>query len=152
MSPYVSVSNARLIHRTLAFAWHIVNRSGEPLYLYSTFLKGPAATALTLRGSTIYVRTSLCAAEAVGVNAYPIATFVRLGPGGVLDGKFVERQIDEPAFSSASDVELEVAFGKDVEELKRQIAGTSQTGDHPANPIVHWQTEATGGAPLANMK
>jgi hypothetical protein len=144
----VSLSNARLNHRVLSFTWHIVNHSSEPLYVYSTFLKGPAAAEM-VRGDTLQVRTSLRVAEAVGVNAYPRAMFSRLEPGGTLDGKFVEKQMDDAAFSRASRVELEVAFGKDPEALKREIAEASRNGRHPANPIVRWQTEAIGTAPLA---
>jgi hypothetical protein len=43
---------------------------------------------------------------------------------------------------------MEVAFGREVEEVKRQIALTSRNGNHPANPIVSWQSEALGTSPL----
>jgi len=46
----------------------------------------------------------------------------------------------------AKAVELEVAFGSKIDELERRIAATSLNGDHPANPIIEWQTEAVGEA------
>ena len=144
----VSLSNARLHHKTLSFAWHIDNRSSEPLYVYSTFLNGPAA-ATTAHGTVLQERTSLKATEPVGVNAYPPAKFLRIEPGGFLDGKFVDRQANLTLLKGATTVEMEVAFGREAEEVTRQVALTSRNGNHPANPIVAWQTEALGSTLLA---
>jgi hypothetical protein len=143
----VSLSNARLHHKTLSFAWHIDNRSSEPLYVYSTFLNGPPA-ATTANGTVLQERTSLSATEPVGVNAYPPAKFLRIEPGGVLDGKFVDRQVNLTMLKGITTVEMEVAFGREAEEVTRQVALTSRNGNHPANPIVTWQTEALASTSL----
>ena len=141
----VSLSDARLSHKTLSFTWHLKNRSSEPLYVYSTFLSGPpAATAAQPQPGVICERTSLRTAETAGVNAYPPAKFLRIEAGETVDGRFVDRQADPAVFRGITTVEMEVAFGREVEELKRQIALTSGNGNHPANPIVSWQTEALG--------
>lgn len=141
----VSLSDARLSHKTLSFRWHLTNKSGGPLYVYATFLNGPPA-ATAVQSGVICEKTSLSTAEPVGVNAYPPAKFLRIEAGETLDGKFVDRQAGTAVFTGVTTVEMEVAFGKEVEELKRQIALTSRNGNHPANPIVSWRTEATGTA------
>ena len=143
----VSLSDARLSHKTLSFTWHLKNRSSEPLYVYSTFLNGPPA-ATAVQPGVICERTSLRTAETAGVNAYPPAKFLRIEAGETLDGRFVDRQADAAVFRGITTVEMEVAFGREVEELKRQIVLSSGNGNHPANPIVSWQTEALGKSPL----
>jgi hypothetical protein len=144
----LSLSDVHLNHQSLSFVWHLVNRSSEPLYVYSTFLYGPAAATATTQAGLLCVRTSLSHAESVGVNAYPPAEFLRIEPGSALDGKFVDRHL---GYSTAMDVralQVEVGFGSEIEELKHQIALTSRNGNHPANPIVAWQTEVFGTSPI----
>jgi hypothetical protein len=114
--------------------------------VYATFLPGPAAVAPINQSGLIKVRTSLSTIESVGVNAYPAAKFLRIEPNGVLTGKFVERKLNLDVLKGAKAVELEVAFGSKIDELERRIAATSLNGEHPANPIVAWQTEAVGEA------
>src|SRR5258708_6172474 len=75
----VSLSHARLSHSSLSFDWQLVNSSSEPLYVYATFIGGPAAVALTTQSGAIKVRTSLSTALPVGVNAYAAAKFLRIG-------------------------------------------------------------------------
>lgn len=144
----VSLSHARMNASSLSFDWRLLNSSSKPLYVYSTFLKGPAAVVPTNQSGLIKVRTSLRTAESVGVNAYPPPKFLRIEPGEILSGKFVESKLSRGVRKGANAVEMEVAFGTEIDELKEQISMTSRNGEHPANPIVAWQTEVLGETAL----
>jgi len=112
--------------------------------VYSTFLEGPAALVPTNQGGLVSVRTSLRTPEPAGVNAYPSAKFLRIESGGVLTGRFMETKLDTSVLKGANTLEMEVAFGTEIDELKRQISMTSRNGEHPGNPIVAWQSEVFG--------
>ena len=147
----ISVSHARVSWSTLSFDWCLRNGSREPIYVYSSFLYGPAALEPVNDKGTIRVRSSLKTPESVGVNAYPPAKFVRIEPGATLAGKFHESKLDRSILREARAVELEVGFGAEVDELKRKISATGRNGEHPANPIVAWQTETMGTADVTGL-
>lgn len=140
----VSLTRARIHGNSLSFDWKIVNQSTKPLYVYATFLNGPAAVPPRNEGGTIKIRTSLGAREPAGVNAYPAARFRVVGPGAFIKGKFTEGRLGHKVLTGANAVEMQVAFGSEIDELKREIHKTSYNGEHPANPIVTWQTTAFG--------
>lgn len=140
----ISLSHAQVGRSSLSFDWLLRNASREPIYVYSSFLYGPAALEPVNDNGTIRVRSSLKTPESVGVNAYPSAKFLRIEPGATLSGKFQERKLDRPVLKGARAVEMEVAIGGEVDEVKRKISMTARNGEHPANPIVAWQTEITG--------
>lgn len=145
----VSLSHVKLEHSSLSFDWKIRNSSVETLYVYSTFLKGPSADIVGNESGVLKVRTSLGSAESVGVNAYPLAQFQRVEPSKSITGHFLEKKLDRKILKGGDAVEFEVAFGGEVDEVKRQIAVTSRNGQHPANPIVAWQTQVFGTAQLS---
>jgi hypothetical protein len=71
---------------------------------------------------------------------------LRIEPGGIASGTFIESKLSRSELDGVGAVEMEVAYGTQIEQLKRQIQATSRNGEHPANPIVAWQTVAVGEA------
>jgi hypothetical protein len=144
----VSLANARIHGSSLSFDWQLANHSTKPLYVYATFLNGPAVLPPANQAGIIKVRTSLNAREPVAVNAYPAARFLLVEPGSLISGRFSEKKLDRDVLVGAKKVEMQVAFGFEVDKLKREISSTAYNGEHPANPIVAWQTVAFGQTEL----
>src|SRR5260370_24338611 len=94
----LSLGHARIHGSSLSFDWRISNSSSKRVYVYATFLWGPAALEPTNQAGLVRVRTSLSTPEPAGANAYPPAKFLRIEPGAVLSGRFttVKRQPEIP--------------------------------------------------------
>ena len=140
----VSISNAKCDDLGKpALTWEIANSEKEPVYVYSTFLKGPSASSSYDTASHVYtIWTSLPKEAAYSVNDYPKADFVQLKPGQVLRGRFVERRENTCAGCGsvpreATRIAIQVAFGLSTESVESELRQGHYV--HPGNPIVRWQ-------------
>lgn len=127
------------------FDWIITNHEKQPVYIYSTFLRGPAASRSFDERSHVYtIWTSLPEKADYSVNDYSPAKFILLKSGEVLRGRFLEypRHPDGCAKcgklpKGAANISFAVAFGGSTESVEKALREGHYI--HPANPIVEWQ-------------
>jgi hypothetical protein len=156
----VSITNASCDHRNKpAFDWEITNPAGEPVFIYSTFLKGQSAGSTLDESLHLYtIWTSLPKEADYSVNDYRPAMFVSLKSGETLKGRFVEYPGVPDTCAEcgkvprgATNLEFAVAFGWETDSVKKELRDGGYV--HPANPIVHWQQIAKSApAPLRGCK
>src|SRR5260370_2263159 len=106
----LSLGHARIHGSSLSFDWRISNSSSKRVYVYATFLWGPAALEPTNQAGLVRVRTSLSTPEPAGVNAYPPAKFLRIEPGGVLSGRVTGGNIDPEILKGGNAAEMGAAI------------------------------------------
>jgi hypothetical protein len=139
----VRVLKAGLEGHKLRLSWKITNNSAKTVYVYASFLHGPAAAYETNDKDVLAVNTSLTRKSPVGVNFYPKAEFLELAPGKSLSGTLRDAELPDSVLNpKPKAVTLNIAYGKDIAELKEQLRVARSSGQHPANPIVDWQTVA----------
>lgn len=127
----------------IRFGWSIKNNSSDTVFIYTTFLTGPAADSLEhhTRTSTIVIPSSVKSEVSFPPYSYPEPTFRALIPQESIEGTF-----SEPISSQLSCKLLlpkrlifEVAWGSEPSQVKAEILRIKKEGRlHPANPIVHW--------------
>jgi hypothetical protein len=138
---YLQVLTAKCGQNKASLTWRITNNESKAVYLYSTFLRGPAAAFDQDAQGVLNLHTSLQEKIHAGVNFYPNAEFIELAPGGSLEGTFRDKQLcSELPAAKPREVTLEVAFGFDVAQVKEAVHSATRSSEHPANPIVDWQT------------
>ena len=122
----------------LALDWVITNTQKEPAYVYATFLRGPTvALDFDAPSHLVTVWTSRPAEATFAVNDYPRPKFVRLRPGAVLRGRFVDYPRRKPPVVGATQLVFAIAFGQSAESVENELREGHY--GHPANPIVQWQ-------------
>lgn len=140
---HVEVLTARWSQKKLLLTWRIINNENRAVYIYSTFLRGPAAAFDQNTRGVLSLHTSLKNKIDAGVNFYPKAEFTELAPGGSIEGTFRDKQLcSELPASKPREVVLDVAFGFEVAKVKEALHLAVKSGEHPANPIVDWRTLA----------
>src|SRR5260370_11966282 len=137
----LSLGHARIDGSCLCVGWRISNRSRKRVYVYATFLWGPAALEPTNQAGLVRVRTSLSTPEPAGVNAYPPAKFLRIEPGGVLSGRFTEGKLDRKILKGGKPVEMDGALGSEINQPKKKISMTPFKDQHPQNPLLPFPTQ-----------
>lgn len=131
--------------------WRLTNPSNSPLFVYSTFLRGPA-TEWGAQGEVCEIHTSLAEKMFdVQLNYYPKAEFMEIEPGGERNGVFADsRPSAECQKSHPKGMIFLVGYGSDIravkEALQRVYSSNSLHPEHPANPIVDWQHIAKSNA------
>lgn len=142
----LSIDNASCDDRGKpVFDWAITNPAREPIYVYSTFLKGPAASRSFDEKSHVYtIWTSLPEKADYSVNDYPPAKFIPLKPGEILRGRFIEYPGRPDLCTNCGKlpkgvtrIAFQVAFGSSTESVETELRGGHYV--HPGNPIVQWQ-------------
>lgn len=135
----VSIQKASCDKRgKVAFDWAITNSGRQPVYVYATFLGGHAVSLEFDEPSHLLtVWTSRPSEADFAVNAYPPAKFVKLKPGAVLRGHFVDSPKRKPPVTGATQLAFAVAFGESTESVETAIREGRYV--HPANPLVQWQ-------------
>src|SRR5262249_3893902 len=127
----------------IRFVWRIKNISSSDVYIYTTFLTGPAANLLEGHASThtILIPTSLKSEVSFPPYSYPEPTFRLVVPQEIVEGTFQEPISDQLSCKSLLPKKLifEVAWGNEPNQVLAKIAQIKKAGKlHPANPIVHW--------------
>lgn len=143
--PEVIVSDATHVkHKGIQLKWRIVNHRDRPIFVYSTFLFGPRAAAWRKRKDGVFeIHISLPEKLGWYVYSYPKAVFSRVDAHGELKGVFID---PNPTIDLQKDsrVLLDVAYGSDVQQVKRALQDEFRHGSgHPANPLVDWQCIAS---------
>lgn len=139
----VRVLKANLTGHKLRLSWKIANDSAKAVYVYATFLHGPAAAYETSDKDVLVVNTSLLRKSPVGVNFYPKAEFLELSPGKSLKGVLRDAGLPDSMLKPfPKAVILNIAYGGDIAAVKEQLRAARSSDQHPANPIVEWQTLA----------
>ncbi len=135
----VSISRASCSTQgKLAFDWVITSSEKEPVYVYATFLKGPAVSLDFDESSHLLtIWTSRSSEADFAVNDYPRARFLKLQPGSALRGWFVDSPKRRPPVVGATQLAFAVAFGRETESVETALREAKYI--HPANPIVQWQ-------------
>ena len=140
---HVEVLNARCAKKKLLLSWRITNNESKPIYVYATFLKGPAAGFEEAEKGVLTLHTSLKGKIHAGVNFYPKAEFTELAPLSSLEGKLEDKQIcTQLPTPKPRDVSLDVAYGFEVAQVKKSLQSGTNADEHPANPIVNWRALA----------
>lgn len=137
----------------IRFKWIVKNFSSENIYLYTTFVGGPAPNLLVYdeNTNTIVIPTSATSEVSFPPYSYPDPVFKLLVPQQVTEGSF-----NEPISSQVScknyrpdKLVFEIAWGRDPSQLTTEISRIKKEGRvHPANPIVHW-ANVTRSKPVA---
>lgn len=131
----------------LLLHWVVTNRTSSVLYVYGTFLHGPAVSHESHDGS-ILVFTSLPRKLEVDVYSYPKSTFFAVDAGRSLEGDFRDPMLNSKWAKTGERLRMRFGFGSEIESvrqaLKKQLE--SPQGGHPANPIVDWQRAAMSNA------
>lgn len=137
----VQVLSANCGNKRLILHWRITNNESKPIYLYATFLKGPAAGFDEDDRGVLMLHTSLKDKIHAGVNFYPKAEFTELAPRSSLEGTLQDEQLcSQLTTPKPRDIALDVAFGLEVTEIKKSLQSVANFNEHPANPIVDWRT------------
>jgi hypothetical protein len=139
----VRVLKAGLTGHKLALSWKIANDSAKTVYVYATFLHGPAAAYESSDKDTLVVNTSLTRKSPMGVNFYPKAEFLELAPGKSLKGTLRDAELPDSILKpKPKAVILNIAYGENIADVREQLRVAHSSDQHPANPIVEWQTVA----------
>jgi hypothetical protein len=144
----IHLLNAKVRGRKLTLRWQIANSGPAVVYVYSTFLHGPAAGYQLSDKSVLIVNTSLMTKSPVGVNFYPKAQFLKIEPGKSIRGTFRDGEGPDYLLKTGSSraVILNVAYGSEIAQLEQGLRAVRSSDQHPANPIVEWQTIAHSNA------
>jgi hypothetical protein len=139
----VSISRASCSTQgKLSFDWVITGSEKEPVYVYGTFLKGPAVSLDFDESSRLLtIWTSRSSEADFAVNDYPRAKFLKLQPGSALRGRFVDSPKRKPPIGGVTQLAFAVAFGRETESVETALREAKYI--HPANQIVQWQRIAT---------
>ena len=138
---FVQALSARCAHERLVVTWRVTNVGTRPVYVYSTFLNGPAAGFEENSQRVLNLHTSLKGKVDAGVNSYPEAKFTGLSPGESIHGTLQDRTLcSELPKPRAKALVMDVAYGYEVEGVKAALLRSSNDPNrHPANPIVDWR-------------
>ncbi len=89
------------------------------------------------------MNTSLMHKAPVGVNFYPEAQFLKLAPGKSIRGTLRDAELPDSVVKAGPKAAmLNVAFGSEIAQLEQAVRMARLSDQHPANPIVEWQTIA----------
>lgn len=142
----IEVDPVSRLDTPLKLRWRISNGGARPVYVYSTILQQPAAAEINIDVAQriIEVRLSRLQPISVGVNSFPEAQFMQMGPKEVKEGEFESvRPVnqEDPGITSGNwRVRILVAYGYEIESVKKALAESIARGEeHPINPIVRWQ-------------
>jgi hypothetical protein len=139
----VQVLSASCSKKKLLLHWRVTNNVERTIYVYTTFLKGPAAGFDEDDFGVLTLHTSLKEKIHVGVNFYPEAEFREVAPGGSIEGTLQDGQVcSQLTAPKPRGVALDVAYGFDVAAIKKSLRAVADSNEHPANPIVDWRTLA----------
>jgi hypothetical protein len=133
--------------RPLELQWSLFNEGDEPVYIYSTLLKSPVSAQIEvdLDRRLIEVRFLRLRTLPFGVNAFPPAEFLKLGPKETRRGNFVSSsRTGKGDLSMISlgtyHLEILIGYGNEISSVQQELARSSAEGiEHPINPIVRWQ-------------
>jgi hypothetical protein len=144
----VHLLNANVHGRKLTLKWEIANNGPAVVYIYSTFLRGPAAGYELGDKGVLIANTSLMHKSPVGVNFYPRAQFLKIEPGKSIKGTLRDGEGPDSLLKTESSraVILNVAYGSEIAQLEQALRAARSSDQHPANPIVEWQTIAHSNA------
>ena len=139
-APLVQVMSTKCDHHALFAKWRITNNADKQIFVYSTFLHGPAAE-LERSGRVLVVHTSITRkSHHIAVNYYPPATFIEIEPGSSIVGDFKDRDAcSNSGKTGPTSVALSLAFGFEIESVKKALSTIDTSEEHPANPIVDWR-------------
>jgi hypothetical protein len=139
-SPVVEISNVRTQHGSLTLNWVIRNTTDNPIFVYSTFLRGRAAAWAAGSGGADYqIYTSQPQKLNAQVNSYPAAKFVRVGPGDRLMGIFRDSK-PTVQISRGKKLLFVVAYGPNTDDVEEAIRRSfHEKNGFAGNPIVDWQ-------------
>ncbi len=139
----IHLLNAKIRGHKLTLSWEIANNGPKVVYVYSTFLYGPSAGNELDNKGVLVVNTSLMHKSPVGVNFYPKAQFLKLGPGKSIKGTLRDAEgPDSQLKAGPRAVMLNVAYGSEIAQVEQALQAARSSDQHPANPIVEWQTIA----------
>lgn len=162
MPPVVEITldPASRIDRPLVIHWKIINNGPGAIYIYSTPIERPFSANLFIDPprQIIEVRWLQLQPIPVGINDFPEAKFLEIGPrasrGGVFKSyvavknlvtyKSADSTIREERVAPGSwKIQLLVAYGNEIDSVKKDLAESLRRGtEHPINPIVRWQKVA----------
>ena len=135
--------NAKIHGRKLTLSWEIANNGPTVVHVYSTFLHGPSAGYELDNKGVLVANTSLMHKSPVGVNFYPKAEILKIEPGKSIKGTLRDGEGPDSLLKTGSKaVMLNVAYGTEIAQLEKALRAARSSDQHPANPIVEWQTIA----------
>lgn len=157
----IEVGPAVKLKRRLVMHWTISNVGTNPIYVYSTFLQHqwriPAFsyTDLDPEQRLIDVRFTQLKPLPGGVNSFPDAEFMEIGPQESREGDFATNvPVGQETFYSPSGegmkaqkltsgpwtLRIVIAYGYEIRSVNQMLAESLAIGkEHPINPIVRWQ-------------
>lgn len=157
----VVVDSHILLGDRLRLHWAISNSGRGPIFVYSTFLASQRHVSMIsyadvdCEHNRIDIRTTHLSPLPGGVNAFPPAEFLEIGPQETKEGDFTTGlPIGQEVFyvngdpmtgsdllkSGAWNLRFAIAYGHEVASVQQALRDSLAVGkEHPINPIVRWQ-------------
>jgi hypothetical protein len=125
--------------------WKIRNAGKDVVHVYATFLHGSSNDMLDVaHGRPALVRTTwLREVKAYPAYYLPKPEFIDVPPGAEITGSLERRPQAKQKASQLQKLEIVVAYGSDIEQLKSDIQQALAKGtEFQANAVIRWQSLA----------
>jgi hypothetical protein len=145
--PGVSGVQVRLISaskRASQVRWKVTNTSPHAVFIYATFLYGPAFATRDMPGHMIFATTATTESSECS-NEFPPLRLKSLASGSSVEGIFKDPELKHV---KAKYISLLIGVGPDSETVTEWVkqARLSKICENPYNAIVRWQTVVESNA------
>lgn len=134
----VRVQVLSVAKRSAQLRWRITNASSSTIYIYATFLRGPAFSVRTASDRLIIATTPVIA-NSQCPNQFPNFRLELLSRGGSAEGTFKDPHLKS---AGAKYISILIGVGADAQSVAEDVKRARQSSicENPYNAIVRWQT------------
>jgi hypothetical protein len=134
----VRVQVLSVAKRSAQLHWRITNASSSAIYIYATFLRGPAFSVRTASDRLI-VATTPVTANSQCPNEFPNFRLELLSGGSSIEGTFKDPHLKS---TGAKYISILIGVGPDAQSVEEDVKRARQSSicENPYNAIVRWQT------------
>jgi hypothetical protein len=136
--PDVRVQVLSVAKRSAQLRWRITNASSSTIYIYATFLRGPAFSIRTA-SDRLVIATTPVTPNSQCPNEFPNFRLESLSGGGSIEGIFKDSHLRN---SGAKYISILIGVGPDAQSVAEAVKSARQSSicENPYNAIVRWQT------------
>ena len=124
--------------RTAQIHWRVTNSSHQAVFIYATFLYGPAFSTKSMPDHMFFATTATTESPECS-NEFPELRLKSLASGSSIEGIFKDPQLKRV---KAKYISFLIGVGLDSETVTEGVkqARLSKICENPYNAIVRWQT------------